>query len=513
MRYFTEAQLRKQLGAEYTTARAASFLGTTADAGVLRYLQHLRQADTVLFVGWIENDLGLSELLQSGNTSIHFRDELKLLNHTLANAFRHFISPLLYPHFLKAARSENFGAVMSYLPLLDADTRPVVEDQIYKEIDPLFEDVRSAFDQKIGEQALIALTQKAVNDAIIDTINHFSRASYALKLKYVDATLEIVNARSCTLRFANWLLKQLEKLQLNPEHQYKINDLRVDLKNGHINVRNTNTRRGSVVPFRSILYTTLILAIIGFGTWVVMYRPWSEPEKPQISENSSFTSFSKEERKQLDSLLRILQPVREIEQDPYDLGTFLGEEIDITLRQPFKNAIAEQYYQDLNSVVLHIDAFKGDSCISLSQSEAAKSKPIPMLPLLEKTDGKETYIKNESTYAVQVIVFRNMKHSEVFYAYLPEGEKMTLKLEIGDVLWIVPGNALRHFEIPDGYNGPLPSADFNQFFCDIDMNHVSGMNAAYVVTSNAKSNYKFLLVGTATERFELVDLYGVLTQY
>src|SRR5690606_19678494 len=111
----------------------------------------------------------------------------------------------------------------------------------------------------------------------------------------------------------------------------------------------------------------------------------------------------------------------------------------------------------------------GDSCVGFSDKDAGASKPIPMQDLLTKTDGKEAFIKNESAYAVQVIVFRNLKNAEVFYGYLPEGKKLTLHLEIGDVLWVVPGNTLKPFAIPDGYSGPLPSADFNQFFCDIDM--------------------------------------------
>ena len=113
MRYFTEAQLTEQLGAAYTTAQAASFLGATADAEVQSYLQHLQQPDAALFAGWIENDLGLNELLRTGTTSIHFRDELKLLEHTLAGAFKRFVSPLLYPRILNAARKGNFGVVMS----------------------------------------------------------------------------------------------------------------------------------------------------------------------------------------------------------------------------------------------------------------------------------------------------------------------------------------------------------------------------------------------------------------
>lgn len=513
MKYYTQQELRQQLGQDVDPARLSDYHSGTNNQELRQFLEKLQSPDALLFAGWTDNQQGLRELLTKGSTRIVFTDDLKILDHTLSGAYKRFVSPFLYPRILRAANEGQFGAVMSYLPLLDPDTRPVVEDQVYQQIAPLFQEVKGLFDKKVSEQELINASSKAISDDIIATINIFSRASYALKLKYVDAILDIINARSCTLRFANWLLKQLERLQLNAEHQYKINDLRTDLRNGHITVRNTKTRRGTGIPFRTIFYSLLSVGIIGFASWLILYKPWSEPEKPDLADNSSFTSFSKEERRQLDSLLKSIEPDREIEQDPMDLGLYWGEEIDITLRDPFKNSIAEHYYQDLNTAMLHNDALKGDSCIAYTQKERDESRPTRMLPIVQKKGGRQTFVRNESEYDVQIVVFRNLRESDVYYGLVPKNSSLNFQLEVGDVIWAIPGNSLRSFQVPEGYSDELPSNDFNQFFCDIDINHINGMNTAYYVAANPKQSYKFLLVGTASERFELIDLHGVLEQY
>jgi len=511
MNYHSLSQLKQKFGPAFEWELAHNYLNEF-NATELPFLKHIQQPNAIIFLGWIERMKGLEEILLLGKTAIAFKDELKVLDHAMANDFKRFVTPLLSAKILREVEQNIAGKTSSYVALLDTDTRPVVEDKIYQYIIPLFSDVNSLLEQKVGENALILATQKAVNDDIIAIINSFSRQSYALKLKYVDTVLGILNAKSCTLRLANWILKQLEQLSLNPEHNYKINDLRNDLKLGHFKVQNTNTRKGISIPIRTLLMSIFLVGIASFAIYVILYKPWSEPDKPQIAKNSSFTSFTKEERQQLDSLLKIIQPVRKLSEAELDLGTFLGEELELIIRTPYKNEIAEKYYGDLDKYLRNYNALKSDSCFALSKEFTASLLPNNMTPMVQKSDGKLAYFKNESDYDVQIIVFRNLLKSTVYFGTIDQGKTTTIPLEIGDWFFVVPGKYLQNFEFPKNYGGELLSSDFTIKFCEIDVNFAHGINTSYTLNANSQSNYKFLLVGSPAEQMELVDIYGVLSE-
>lgn len=509
MRYFSLHQLKERFGHEFDLESIDSFL-LQANEDERRFLNHVNNSNAGVFLGWIERMKGLESLLILRKTDLTFKDELKILEHGLSNEFKRFVTPFLTPILLSHANESELNTSFSYLPLLDNDSRAVVEDQVYKLIAKQFDAVKLIQNQEVGEDKLIEATQYAVNDSVIDVINTFSRQSYALKVKYVDAVLGIVKAKSCTLRLANWILKQLEKLQLNSEHNEKINQLRSDLRAGNIVVKNTNTRKGFSVPFRTVLMGVFVFGLIGLVVYFWIFKPWSNPDKPTLANNSSYVKFSPEERKEIDSLLKIIQPKRDFSQDELDLGTYLAEELELVLRTPFKNEIAEKYYQDLNIVGRNADLLRKDTCIALAQEKVEKLHPTNMLPMDRKTDGNKAYIKNESEYDVQIVVFQNFHKATVYHTHIKEGGNAVIHLEIGDWFIVVPGTTLQNFELPKGYASDAPSSDFNVNFCELDINFGHGINTSYILNANARVNYKFLLVGSPTEQFEVIDIHGVL---
>lgn len=505
MRYQSLHQLKSRFGDGFDYASSGDYLNQAKPEEAL-FLKHIQHPNAPIFLGWMERMKGLEMLLVDGKTSLSFSDDLKILEHALENEFKQFLTPLLAPILLKQPTFNQPS--YSYLVLIENDTRLIIEDHVFKQILVAFESVGTHLEATIGEQELINKTQAFVNDDVIGIINSFSRSSYALKLNYVDKVLSIVNAKSCTVRLANWILKQLEKLTLNQEHHYKINDLRTDLKTGNLKVRNVNTRKGTAFSLRNVTFTLLIALISGFLAYLIWYKPWSESEKPVLANNSSFTTFSKEERQQIDSLLKVIQPQRKLNTEEVDLGTYFAEELELVMRTPFKNVIAEKYYQDVTVVLQQHDALKKDSC----RSSAATKKLIPtnMESMSLKKNGKTAYFKNESDYEVQLIVFRNFLSSEVYYELLTAGKTTTLPLEIGDWMLLIPGKEIMAFDPPKNYAGPLPSDDFNAHFCEMDENLIHGLNTSYTLLSNGRTSYKFLLVGSEIEQFELVDIHGVL---
>lgn len=504
MRYQSLHQLKAKFGDHFEYASSVDYLNQ-ADSEDALFLNHIQHPNTVIFMGWVERMKGLEMLLVNGKTSLPFSDDLKILEHALVNEFKQFLTPLLAPILLK--QTKLIQPSSSYSVLIENDTRCLVEDHVFKLILATFENVGTHLEASIGEEKLIEQTQSVVNDEIIEIINSFSRASYALKLNYVDKVLSIVNAKSCTLRLANWILKQLEKLSLNQEHLHKINDLRHDLKTGNLKVRNVNTRKGISFSIRNVSFTLLIALISGVLVYLMWFKPWSESEKTVLVNNSSFNTFSKEERQQIDSLLKIIQPTRDLNTDQVDLGTYFSEELELVLRTPFKNEIAENYYQDVSTVLQNHSTTKSDTCVPSATKDLIPSK---MIPLESKSGGRSAFFKNESEYDVQLIIFRNFLKSDAYFELVPTGKTVTIQLEIGDWFFLVPGKTFQAFKPASTHSGALPSDDFNAHFCEIDENMVHGINTSYTLLSNGRTNYKFLLVGSSSEQFELIDIHTVL---
>lgn len=511
-RFYSIEELRSIFGQDFELPNAHAYIDQTSDSQLREFLVAITNSSATLFFGWIQQINGLEEFLVTKKATIPFSDTSKLLEHTLINEFKRFISPFLYPLILRNLEGENSLIAATFIQVLDKDTRGIVEQEIYKFITPGFKKIHQTFEEKIGEEKLIVYVQGIVNDDTIHLINLFSRTSYALKMDYVEHVLNIINSKSCTTRLANWLLKQLEKIELNPEHQSKITELRSDLKTGNMSVRNRNTHSRASIPFRLIIFSIVSLALISLAIWLIVEKPWSDSDEPIIASNSSFIEFTQEERKQIDSLLLEIQPKRKIPQEELDLGTYINQSKTIDIRNPFENKIAEQYYTDLKLVATHYDDLKSDSCVSFS-SKKSKSIVLPkMLDMSNKTNGNKALIDNQSDYDVQLLVFNDQINAPVYYAYVPKKSSITLLLDLNECIMTVAGNSFQNFTIPKNYGGPKPSANYSYHFCEMDVNLMNSIGTSYYL-ENKKSSYKFLMVGTQTEVFELIDLYGALEQY
>jgi hypothetical protein len=183
------------------------------------------------------------------------------------------------------------------------------------------------------------------------------------------------------------------------------------------------------------------------------------------------------------------------------------------LRTPLKNNLAERYYTDLSIYAENYYSLKPDSCLALGLSKTKKMIPNGMLDLNAKLTGKDAFYKNESTYDLQVIVFKNFAQSEVYYGFVPKGKKAAFKIDIDDLFYIVPGSFLKGYNPPKHYPGPKLSPTLTQSFCEIDVNFIHGINTTHQLKNNSEQSYKFLLVGSGIEQFQLFDIQGVLLRY
>ncbi|MEJ6617596.1 MAG: hypothetical protein QNL61_11890 [Crocinitomicaceae bacterium] len=473
------------------------------------FVSTLKTAENIVFYGWVSYNTALVEILTDDNQLDGYEDSFSHLLHQLSEDYQRFISPYLSEKLLKFAGDDSpktLVQVFSFVQLLDDNHRAVVEAQLFTPIAGHLNDLNSALKQIKTEQALIELLKPLCSDELIDCVNNLSRPSYALKLNYVDQLLNSLRSKSCTVRFANWVLKQLEKVELNREHEYKVLDLRRELQSGELKVQNQGKGK-TPIRWKNVLMTTVFFSIVGFVVYVIVFKPFSDISEPELNNETSFKQFTNEERKQIDSLLRQIDGNLRSEDLNVDRAApLIGNSSMLTLRVPFENKTMEEIYQDLvKDSEIQLQGL-ADSCSVASPFVQRKG-----LIDLEKTKGTvAAMMRNDSEFDVIVFLADEKKNGKVASLFLKKGETKIFEFSKGNTLLVVAGNSFQKFKSPSASGADLPSKLYSYHFCETDANFRESINTSYRLTKDNVKKVKFLLTGDQSGYFNLFDLKNVL---
>lgn len=467
----------------------------------------------LIFLGWIEQHILLKEFLLGGFPNKDFEDIYKWEKHALINDFKQFLAPFLQPILLENRKESSIDiqrVIFSFILLLPLDDRMFVEQELFKPIKELILSAKDSIAEVKSEKELILHLQPICNDSMTAIINYLSRASYASKVWYVDQLLWIIQQKGCTVRLANWILKQLEAIELNPEHIEKVTSLKKDLRQGKIKVKNFNYSKREKIPFKSILTFTSLFVLLLLIVWIIWKKPYSQSEEDLFSTATSYEQFSKEERKKLDSLLRDIQKSHSIEDNQIDPNMpIFGNGISLNLREPLKNKRMEQLYTDLLlDADLH-DQGLMDYCAEFSKTEANKQLYKGVVSASFRNGSIQTFFKNESEYLVYIVVFENFAKGKIFSQLVLKGATIELNLKSDDNLLFIAGNSLGKFIPPAGASN-LPTKDFDHHFCQVDQNYNSSLENIYFLANPQNGKNKLLFSGDKNGYFSVVDLYGIL---
>ncbi len=477
--------------------------------------QHtLNDPSSIVFYGWIEQQGGLMVTLLGKGISI-FEDKPKHLSHTLGEAYKKFISPclskiLLNYHITNDADLRN---AFSYVQLLDTDHRAVVESKLYSSIENRIKDAKRKLRGSDDEQVLIDNVKPLCSDEIIGCVNYLSRASYALKLAYIDQLLNFIRSKACTVRFANWVLKRIENVLVHDEHAYKIIDLRRDLNVGNLKVRN-HAKGRTPIRWKSIITFLFVLGTGAFVFWILYFQPFSEPGPDDFVDNSSFTEFTLDERKRIDSLLQEMDhkfDLNPIEIDPMNPFNNMGA--DLTFRKEFENPTMERVYEDLVLDAEQKEIYPQNTC--LSKNNLVKFKRVKGVKSLETHSGVcDAMIKNESDLDVLLYISENMQNGSVYSMIIKAGKTGEFQMDIFNTLFIVVGNDYQAFEAPKGaLPENLPSSKFTYHFCSTDENYAETINEVSLLQNPRVSVTKFIVKGSRNGIVHLVDVHQALEEY
>ncbi|MFT5777137.1 MAG: hypothetical protein ACI837_000068 [Crocinitomicaceae bacterium] len=401
----------------------------------------------------------------------------------------------------------------SFVQLLDLEHRAVVESKLFSSIGQRLEEGKIIAKAATEEQVLIDTIKPLCSDEIIGSVNYLSRASYALKLNYIDRILDFLRVKACTVRFANWTLRRIEGVELNTEHNYKIIDLRRDLATGELSVRNRAKGR-TPIRWKTIGSVIFMLGMVTFVFWILYFQPFSTVEDPQFTNNTSFKEFTQDERIRIDSLLQEMDNQYDpnlIEIDPmnpYDMGG-----ASLTLRNAFINTTMERVYEDLVLDAELKDTYPQDSCLSKKNSLTFK-RVSGVKNLSTKSGINEVIIKNESDYDIIVYVSENIANGGVYSLILHPDKTETFKMNIFNTIFIVAGNDYQKFKAPYGAStGALPSDKFTHHFCSTDGNYAETIDSSYKLIRPRNGVTKFMVMGSKSGYVHLVDIHKTLESY
>lgn len=474
----------------------------------LREYRELLSPTTLLFQRWIESNTALYNLINSGVLA-EYRDAQGLASHRLFSDFKVYVSRYLTNRLLALQPQSNETVLLelsSYLPLLDDDNRYVVEDQLFKTIQKGLEQIEKNCLNWATETVIMAEVMPLVSDEIIERMNASSKASYSNKLFYVDTLLKTLYAPGCTPRFANWLIKRLELLDLNQEHQERITQFKRDLASGELKVRNTTFVKGK--GKRRILPALVLLSLSALVFWVVYFKPFNQKDAITDKRQSSFAELTEQERREIDSLVQTMNTGIIPDGEELDPGVFSGGTV-LSLRTAFQNELMEQIYEDHNRDARLSYLFPADSC-----GKGIKFMPYVGAKAINKNkSGAACVLRNESDYQLVVYVADNKVGGNVYTTDLKKGEIMEFTFAKGQVITVVAGEKFAPFVPPVGAtNDQLPSPAYAQHFCERDHNFEETINRSFVMHSQHTKG-KFVVAGKKGQYVQFIDLTSVTDPY
>jgi hypothetical protein len=477
------------------------------------FLQEL-DLTKIVFLDWIDQHASLRSLLLGKFPTNDFVDGQNWKGHTLYASFQGFLSTFLLPQLLKFIENEVLEVTVrafSYAQLLPETDRMYLEQVLFKGIQERFTAAKNKIESAENEQDLLLEIDTFCSDEMLRGLNYLSRSSYATKLWYVDQLLWLLKQKACTVRLANWLLKQLEKIELNPEHLEKITELKRDLKDGKIRVKNTLIQNKMHVSFRSIAASTLIVGLLALVGWIVWKKPFSETPNDINQSATSFEQFTKEERIRIDSMLREIE--HKYQPDLYDTASYnplMGNGVSLAIRVPLKNVRMEELYKDfLIDADLHNLGLYDTTNPIFTSKQGANTFYSGVNDLNKKTGKHITLLKNESGYDVYCFVYSNQKKGEIYSAVVKKGASFNLHLNSYEQVLFVPGNKLGRYKAPKNQS-ELPSKAFDHHFTEVDINYTEAINTIYYLANPQPGTNKLLLTGDKGTYFTVVDLYGIL---
>lgn len=472
----------------------------------LEKLYHFINAENKLFFDWIKLQTDVEKLL-AGNIPLKiFEDSFNWQKHSLFEKFQEFFSVFFVESWSEiktlTLNNQERCRILSFFNLLPENQHLVYEQQLFG---PIEHTIKAKLINQSAlnlESELLMLTDEICNSDIISCLNQLSKASYALKINYVDNILKLADHPACSARLLYRIVQQLKTLNINPEHQQSIFNIEQNLKKGKL-----LSPKSKKITWKSlVLPLGLTLLFVMIYTFIKLFDNQHEKIDTTLFQQSSLEFFTVEERKQIDSLLKTKTKKQSFVhlKDQY---LWTQTPVNLVLRESLKNKRMERLYNDW-LLDAEIKSMFGDSC----EKKNNKSTFPGIKELKQLSGNKALWIKNDSDYEVYCFVFDNEKNGSIYAEIISKKSQLKLKVNQGQYFLFVAGNEISSYNrLKNTGNIDQPSSTFNHHFCRTDENLLESLANIYQFRFPLEKDNKLLLVGDQSSVFSVVDLNGILS--
>lgn len=470
------------------------------------FIESIKRPSAIVFHGWIAQEKYFTDILNGNMPSTEYLDNKKQLSHQLIDDFKSFISPYLSNALLslrvqtdKQRKIGFYGA-----QFLTDDERIIIENHLFQPLEERLQKLKDSAYHSTDEKQILTQLQPLCNDDVIACVNYLSRRSYDKKVAFIDGFLTTLKSNGCTPRLANWTLKQLEKIEVNPEHREKIIDLKSDLQSGKLQIKNTG--RGTIpIRWSALLTALILLGTIGITGYILIWKKAPSPEK-KIRQNQliGLQDFTIEERKKIDSLLKTIKRERPIERLSSDSIKLINKGMSVYIRSAFHNKKMKVIYDDLVKDLALLDKFPPPKCLS-----SMEYTPTHNTPNLNQYKGSQKIrLKNNSEYDLLVYLASQTKKNEVYTALVKAKKTINFTINKSDILTVVAGKKYQKFQCSNlASEEEVPSALFTHHFCERDANYAESINRSYQFVNSKKQKIKLLFTTDDRGFVHLMDIH------
>lgn len=471
----------------------------------IRAFIDLQNPASKVFNSWIEQHADLKELLISNTTKNSFVDRLKWLEHFQFKAFQNYSSSFflsLLERKLETKANREWAIIFSYFVLVEDETRFYLEQSLYRKIE---EDIESKF-LNIKNASKIEVFESEItyllSDDILQIHNGLGRSSHALKINYIEKTLSLFKHKLCTANMANWMLLQFDKMSLNEQQSQSLIEIKTSIKSGKYRFKSQENAKSNKISLKTGFFIATICGIIG----VVIFSLTTDFSTPPliVHEGSALTYFSVKERKEIDSILRSMQPKPLLESDT----SYYGTGATVYLRTAFENSTIESLYLDFEKdLELHYSALF-DSSNSIKKNSFSSEIINGTQSLLYRKQGRKMEVNNSSAYAVLVICWEEKSGGKTYSLLLAPHSIQTFLAEEMEHFIVLPGIGF----------SKIPSKNKKEFktlkshFSNIDFNFEYALQQQFIFDEPHGKKTKLLMEGNKGDIFQVTDLDGSFTQ-
>jgi hypothetical protein len=480
-------------------------------AEIEAFLKTIQGEEQVVFIQWIEVNRNLLETISS---NLILKNDFLVENykeHFLFPKFKKFISSFLYPNIIQDFENKKENEILlisSYISILDNENSFILQDKFVKKFKVDWSEIQEEIKKISQEKELIKCVGNYFSDQKIEILNCFTKEFYHAKIELIEQGIELFKHSATTNRIAFWLINQLKKMSLNAEHEQKIKDIYLSIKNGE----NTYFKRVLVVS-TSINFKKISVFFLGIAALFLLVFFFFEKNKFVVEDEikSTFSHFSKEERIHMDSIIKSIKKKEVQDDEEFDAGKsylHLSQvNIEIENREEFKNLKVEKFIQNELKLKELIVQDKVDSCQKIKEKSLNSIKLYDYKSLKKNIGNKKMFFKNESSYQILILNFENSIQGKVYFHILNPKDELEFLCQTQSEFIFLPGNNFGKVILNQQENENLSNL---YHFCFTDENYDAQLLISYKLKNASQDVIKVLFNETKNKEFYILDLYEAL---